>query len=73
MNWKGRLSFPKLHRGLGKLSLVMNTLPTQIKPYAAAEGTPAAEMSEVNATAEGRMVQVTKAEIPQTTRTAFLG
>lgn len=44
-----------------------------MRPYAAALGTPAAETSEVKATPDGRMVQVTSAATPQTTRTAFLG
>ena len=44
-----------------------------MRPYAAAEGTPDAEIREVKATAEGRIVQVTMAETAQTTRTAFLG
>jgi hypothetical protein len=73
MNWNGLLSFPKLHRGLGKLLGVRKTRPKQIKPYAAAEGTPAAEIREVNATPEGRIVQVIKAETPQMTRTALRG
>jgi hypothetical protein len=71
MNWNGLLSFPKLHRGFGKLRGVRKIRPKQISPYAAADGTPAAEMREVNATPEGRIVQVMEAEIPQMTRTAL--
>lgn len=44
-----------------------------MSPYAAAEGTPAAEMSDVKATLEGRMVQVTRAATVQTTTTALRG
>ncbi len=73
MNWNGLLSFPKLHRGSGKLRGVRKIRPKQISPYAAADGTPAAEMREVNAAPEGRIVQVTEAEIPQMTRTALRG
>lgn len=47
--------------------------PRQMRPYAAADGTPAADTNEVNATAEGNMVQVMMADTPQTTRTAFRG
>jgi hypothetical protein len=47
--------------------------PKQMRPYAAAEGTPAAEMSDVNATAEGRMVHVTIAATAHTTMTALRG
>jgi hypothetical protein len=70
MNWNGLLSFPKLQRGFGKLCGI-KTRPKQIKPYAAAEGTPAAEAREVNATPEGRIVQVTRAETPKITSTAL--
>ncbi len=49
------------------------TRPKQINPYAAAEVTPAAEMREVNATPDGRIVQVMRAETPQMTRTALRG
>ncbi|OBT50720.1 hypothetical protein VE04_09031, partial [Pseudogymnoascus sp. 24MN13] len=70
MNWKGLLSLPRFHRGLGKLFGVRKNLPKQIKPYAAAEGTPAAEIREVKATPDGRIVQVTILAMPQTTRTA---
>ena len=73
MNWNGLLSFPKPHRGSGKLRGVRKKRPKQIIPYAAADGTPAAEMREVNATPEGRIVQVMEAEIPQMTRTALRG
>ena len=52
---------------------VKKTRPKQISPYAAAEGTPAAEMREVKATLDGRMVQVTSAATPHTTATAFCG
>jgi hypothetical protein len=44
-----------------------------MSPYAAAEGTPAAEMRDVKATAEGRIVQVTSEANPHITITAFLG
>jgi hypothetical protein len=44
-----------------------------MSPYAAAEGTPAAEMRDVKATADGRIVQVTSEANPQITITAFLG
>lgn len=44
-----------------------------MSPYAAAEGTPAAEMSDVNATLDGRIVHATIEATPQTTRTAFRG
>jgi hypothetical protein len=73
MNWKGLLSLPRFHRGLGKLFGVRKNLPKQIKPYAAAEGTPAAEIREVKATPDGRIVQVTMLAMPQTTRTALRG
>lgn len=73
MNWKGLLSLPKLHLGFGKFLGVKKNRPKQISPYAAADGTPAADIREVNATAEGRMVHVTIAATPQTTRTAFFG
>lgn len=73
MNWNGLLSFPKPHRGSGKLRGVRKKRPKQIIPYAAADGTPAAEMREVNATPEGRIVQVMEADIPQMTRTALRG
>lgn len=51
----------------------MKTLPRQIRPYAAADGTPAAEIRDVNATSEASMVQVIKEATPQMTRTALLG
>ena len=73
MNWNGLLHRPKLHCGLGKRFGVQNRRPRQIKPYAAALGTPAAETREVKATLEGKMVQVTSAATPQTTMTALRG
>lgn len=51
----------------------MKTLPKQISAYAAAEGTPAAEIKEVNATGDGRMVHVMREETPQITKTALRG
>jgi len=51
----------------------MNTRPKQIKPYAAADGTPAADINEVNAVLDGRIVHVTIAATPPTTSTAFRG
>ena len=45
------------------------TRPKQINPYATAEGTPAAEMRDINATPESKIEQVTVATIPQITRT----
>lgn len=73
MNWNGLLHRPKLHRGLGNLFGVKKNLPNAMSPYAAADGTPAAEISDVNATADGRIVQVTSEANPQITSTAFLG
>lgn len=45
----------------------------QIRPYAAALGTPAAETSDVKATSEGSSVQVMMAPTAQTTTTALRG
>ena len=73
MTWNGLLSRPRLQAGLGKFLGVRKSRARQISPYAAAEGTPAAETREVKATAEGRMVQVMTAATPQTTRTALRG
>jgi hypothetical protein len=73
MNWNGLLHRPRLHCGLGKRFGVQRRRPRQIRPYAAALGTPAAETREVKATLEGRMVQVTRAATPQTTMTALRG
>jgi hypothetical protein len=73
MNWNGLLHRPKLHCGLGKRFGVQSRRPRQIRPYAAALGTPAAETREVKATLEGKMVQVTSAATPQTTMTALRG
>ncbi len=39
----------------------------EMRPYAAADGTPAADTREVKATADGRMVQVMIEATPQTT------
>lgn len=46
---------------------VRKNLPKEMSPYAAADGTPAAETSEVNATDDGKMVQVIMDATPQTT------
>lgn len=73
MNWNGLLHFPRLHFGVGNRSRVQKSRPRQIRPYAAALGTPAAETREVKATLDGRMVQETMAPTPQTTMTAFRG
>lgn len=73
MNWNGLLNLPRLQRGVGKLLGVMKKRPRHIKPYAAADGTPAAEIKDVNATADGRIVQVMTAATPHITRTAFRG
>lgn len=72
-NCIGLLHHPKLHLASGKLLGVRNTLPKQISPYAAADGTPAAEISDVKATAEGKIVQVIIDATTQITITAFLG
>lgn len=73
MAWNGLLRRPRLHAGFGNSFGVRKRRPRQISPYAAAEGTPEAETNEVNATADGKIVQVTIAAIPQTTRTALRG
>lgn len=73
MNWNGLLHRPRLHRGFGNRFGVSTSRHRQMRPYAAAEGTPAAEMSDVKATMEGRMVQVTRAATAQTTTTALRG
>ena len=73
MIWNGRLSRPRLHRGFGNLLGVINTRARQIRPYAAADGTPAAEMRDVKATLDGRIVHVTIAATPQTTMMALYG
>ena len=73
INWNGLLSLPRLHLGLGNVFGVRMSLERQIRPYAAADGTPAAETRLVNAVLEGRIVQLTMAETTQTTMTAFLG
>lgn len=73
MAWKGLLHRPRLQAGLGNWLGVKKSRPRQIRPYAAAEGTPAAETSEVNATDDGRIVHVMSEETPQTTKTAFRG
>jgi hypothetical protein len=73
ITWKGLLHRPRLQAGLGKFFGVRKSLERQISPYAAAEGTPAADTSDVKATAEGRIVQVMTDATPHTTRTAFLG
>lgn len=73
INWNGLLSRPRDHFASSFSPEVKVNLPRLMSPYAAAEGTPAAETREVNATADGRMVQVITAATPHTTRTAFLG
>jgi len=73
MNWNDLLSLPRLHFGVGKFFGVKKKRPKQINPYAAAEGTPAMEISEVKATLEGRIEHVTSDATPQTTSTAFRG
>jgi hypothetical protein len=71
--WNGLLQCPRFHLGLGKVLGVKKTLPKQISPYAAAEGTPAAEIRDVNATLDGKIVQVTTDATAQTTMIAFWG
>lgn len=44
-----------------------------MSPYAAAEGTPAAEINDVKAVLDGRIVQVTAAATNHTTITALRG
>lgn len=44
-----------------------------MSPYAAADGTPAAEISDVNATSEASIVQANMEATPQTTMTALSG
>lgn len=73
MSWNGLLHRPRLHSGVGNLSRVNRSLPRQMRPYAAALGTPAAETNEVKATLEGRMVHVTREATVQTTITALRG
>lgn len=73
MAWKGLLRRPRLQAALGKLLGVRNSRPIQISPYAAADGTPAAETRDVNATEDGSMVQVMMDATAQTTMTAFRG
>lgn len=73
ITWKGLLKRPKLHFGFGNLFGVKKSLPKQMSAYAAAEGTPAAETSDVKATADGKMVQVMIEETTQTTMTALRG
>lgn len=73
MNWNGLLRRPRLHFGLGKRLGVQRRRPRQMRPYAAALGTPAAETRDVNATLDGRRVQVTRAATVQTTTTALRG
>lgn len=73
MSWNGLLSRPRDHLASIFSPEVKVNLPRLMSPYAAAEGTPAAETREVNATPDGRIVQVIIAATPHTTRTAFLG
>jgi hypothetical protein len=73
MTWKGLLNRPSDHFASSGSFGVKNNRPRLISPYAAADGTPAADTREVKATAEGKIVQVMTAATPQTTRTAFLG
>ena len=58
---------------MGKFLGVKNKRPNEINPYAAADGTPAAETRDVKATEEGRIVHVIIEETTQTTMTAFRG
>jgi hypothetical protein len=51
----GLLHFPRLHLALGKCFGVKKKRPKQ-SPKAAVEGTPAALIREVKATAEGKIV-----------------
>jgi hypothetical protein len=71
--WNGLLKRPKLHFGVGNFFGVRNTLPRQMTPYAAAEGTPAADIRDVNATSDASMVHVMTDATPHTTVTALLG
>lgn len=73
ITWNGLDHFPRLHAGLGNRFGVRKRRARQMRPYAAAEGTPAAETSEVKATSEGRMVQVINDATAQTTMTALRG
>lgn len=73
ITWKGLLSRPSDHFASSGSLGVNTSRPRLISPYAAADGTPAADTREVNATADGRMVQVIIAATIQTTRTAFCG
>lgn len=73
MSWNGLLHRPRLQAGFGNRFGVQNNRPRQIRPYAAALGTPAAETREVKATLDGRIVQVMSAATAHTTMTAFLG
>lgn len=52
---------------------VKNKRPNEINPYAAADGTPAAETRDVKATEEGRIVHVIIEETTHTTMTALRG
>lgn len=73
MAWNGLLRRPRLHAGLGNLFGVKNKRPRQMSPYAAAEGTPAADTREVKATEDGKMVQVIIEATTHTTMTALRG
>lgn len=73
MTWNGLLQRPRLHAGFGKVLGVKMRRLRAMRPYAAAEGTPAAETSEVKATADGRIVQEIIDETTQTTMMAFRG
>ena len=73
MSWNGLLHRPRLHCAFGKRVGVQSRRAIQIRPYAAALGTPAAETSEVKATLDARMVQVMMAATSQTTMTALRG
>lgn len=73
MAWNGLLHRPRLHAGLGNCFGVQKRRPRDMRPYAAADGTPAAETRDVKATGDGRMVQVIREETAHTTMTAFRG
>lgn len=73
MTWNGLLRRPRLHLGFGNRFGVHISRPRQMRPYAAALGTPAAETREVKATLEARIVQVMIAATAQTTMTALRG
>lgn len=71
--WNGLLHTPRLHAAFGNSLSDRKSRPKHIRPYAAADGTPAAETRDVKATDEGRSVQVMTEETPHTTSTALRG